>query len=296
MTQTQPPTLVPIATPGDPDAIVLDTAQPRGGETASESWFALSGLATVRNVVIPTLTPVLPEQGKACGAAVVVAPGGGFMIGAMDNEGWPQARWLADRGIAAFVLKYRLLPTPDDFDAFRAALAARFAAAAVGPGERRRVEIPAMCVEDAAAAMRLVRAGAGDWSVDPHRVGYLGFSAGAMIGLGIVATGDKAAMPDFLATIYPSMDPVDVAPDAPPLFVAMAADDQLYGRQGYGLAESWRRADRPIELHVYAHGGHGYGMGRAGTTSVGTMAAFGAWLECGGWLSPRSAEDGEMPA
>jgi acetyl esterase/lipase len=282
----------PIAAPVDSDAIRLDVAEP-GPEMPPESWFTLLGKTTVRNVGIPTLTPVLPRPEVATGAAVVVAPGGGFLVEAMENEGWPQARWLADRGIAAFVLKYRLQPTPVDTEAFRAAVRARFAAAVVEPGQPRRLEVPTFGVADARAALRLVRRGSSAWGVDPQRVGYLGFSAGAMIGLGLVADRMDEATPDFLGTIYPSMDPVDVPEDAPPLFIAMASDDQLYGRQGYGLAQSWRLAERPVELHVYERGGHGFGMGLPGTTSQNMLEAFHAWMSCGGWLAPRSTEEGQ---
>ena len=237
---------MPIEPPPEPDAIVLATGPATPG-MPPESWFTLVGKATVRNVATATLTPILPAGDRATGAAVVVAPGGGFLVEAMENEAWPQARWLADRGIAAFILKYRTQPTPPDLDAFRAAMQARFAAAAVAaPGEPRRIEVPDFAVADAQRAVRLVRERAGEWGVDPARVGYLGFSAGAMIGLGATRAGAADAVPAFLATIYPSMDAVEVAADAPPLFVAMASDDQLYGRQGYGLAESWRRAERPI--------------------------------------------------
>ncbi len=238
---------------------------------------------SVRNVSSPTLTPVLPV-GNQTGAAVIVAAGGGYLIQSMGNEAWPQARWLADRGIAVFILKYRLEPTPGPDDQFRAALIDRFVEAA-DPAERSGISVPFYMIEDASAAIGMVRARSIEWGIDPERIGYLGFSAGAMIGLGVVADARREAMPNFLGAIYPSMADVDVAAEAPPLFLAMAGDDQLYGKQGYGLAESWRRADRSVEMHVYAKGGHGFGMGVLGTTSTGMMDSFHAWLESGGWLN-----------
>ncbi|HWU01220.1 MAG TPA: alpha/beta hydrolase, partial [Novosphingobium sp.] len=108
------PAMVPAPAPADPAAIPL-FGKDTPGSLASENWSKAGGVDyTVRNVTFPTLTPVLPAPGKATGAAVVVAPGGAFMLLAMDHEGWGVARALAARGIAAFVLKYRLLPTPRD--------------------------------------------------------------------------------------------------------------------------------------------------------------------------------------
>jgi acetyl esterase/lipase len=273
------PGVVPIDTPAEPGSIMLDG----GGsevDAAAEIWFKLNGKPMVRNVVRATLTPFLPKDGGT-GAAVIVSPGGGYLIASMASEGWAPARWLAERGIAAFVLKYRLQETPRDDGAFTLALAERFRAAA-DPARHTAPEVPSCMVEDAAAAMRLVRENAALWAIDPDRVGYLGFSAGAMIGIELSAT--REAAPQFLGAIYPSMAARDVPAAAPPLFVAMAADDQLYARTGYGLIDCWQRANAPVELHVYASGGHGYGMGLPGTTSVGTMPAFLAWLKHGGWL------------
>lgn len=274
----------PIDAPVIEGEIPLDDVAPVT-DMPAESWFRLLGSVAVRNVSAATLTPYLPPPEIATGAAVIVAPGGGFLVEAMENEGWSQARWLAARGIAAFVLKYRLQATPVDDDAFRAAVRARFAAAVVAPGAARSLTTPRAAVEDGCAAVDLVRRRASAWGVDPARVGWLGFSAGAMIGLA-VAGSEPGVRPDFVGAIYPAMDAVDVRADAPPLFVAMAADDPLFGRQGYGLVQSWHEAGRSAELHVYAKGGHGFGMGAPGTTSTGVMAAFDAWLTCGGWRDP----------
>lgn len=271
----------PIDAPVIAGEIPLDD-HPPASDMAAESWFTLLGTVAVRNVAAATLTPYLPRPAIATGAAVIVAPGGGFLIGAMENEGWPQARWLAERGVAAFVLKYRLQPTPAADDAFREAVRERFALAAVAAGASRSFATPRAAIEDGQAAIELVRRRASEWHVDSARVGWLGFSAGAMIGLA-VAGAHASVRPAFLGAIYPAMDAIDVAAEAPPLFVAMAADDQLFGRQGYGLVRSWHEAGRPAELHVYERGGHGFGMGAPGTTTTGVMAAFDAWMTCGGW-------------
>lgn len=276
--------VAPMATPAQPGAIPLGTGAVQG--MPAESWFTLAGRPTVRNVSIATLLPVLPAKDQATGAAVVIAPGGGFVMVSMEAEAMKPARWFADHGIAAFVLKYRLDPTPAPMEAFKQAALARFAAAAMaGAKGGADIPAPAPALADAQAAMRLVRTQAARWGVDPHRIAYLGFSAGAIMGVDLVKAAVPGTMPDLFAAIYPAMAPTSVAPGAPPLFVAVASDDELFGKQGYGLPESWRRAGRPVELHVYEHGGHGFGFdGKAGTTSAGWRQTLLDWLGTHGWL------------
>ena len=277
--------VAPMATPAQPGAIPLGTGAVQG--MPAESWFTLAGRPTVRNVSIATLLPVLPAKDQATGAAVVIAPGGGFVMVSMEAEAMKPARWFADHGIAAFVLKYRLDPTPAPMEAFKQAALARFAAAAMaGAKGGADIPAPAPALADAQAAMRLVRTQAARWGVDPHRIAYLGFSAGAIMGVDLVKAAVPGTMPDLFAAIYPAMAPTSVAPGAPPLFVAVASDDELFGKQGYGLPESWRRAGRPVELHVYEHGGHGFGFdGKPGTTSSGWAQALLTWLGTHGWLT-----------
>lgn len=266
--------LFEIDAPPEPDAIVLPY-EDDGIERPRESWISLNGQATVRNVARPTLTPVLPNPQTATGAAMIVAPGGGFLVGSMENEGWPVARWLADRGIAAFILKYRLEPTPEPLDAFRAAMIQRFAVAAAGSSGLR---VPSCAVADAQAAMRMVRERAGEWSVVPDRIGYLGFSAGAIAGIEAVVQADTETMPDRLATIYPAMRRVAVPQEAPPLFVAIAADDPLWRSHEIDLIQAWWDAGRSAELHCYLNGGHGFGTGKPQTTSAGWLVSMERWL------------------
>ena len=111
-------TIYPLEAPAELNAIPLGTGGVEG-QTAPETWFRQWGDPMARNISTATLTPFLPEKGKANGAAVIVAPGGGFRWLSMGNEGWEVAQALADKGIAAFVLKYRLQPTPESLDGFK---------------------------------------------------------------------------------------------------------------------------------------------------------------------------------
>src|SRR6186713_269264 len=173
----QEPPKTPIEAPAEPNAIPLETGGVEG-QTAKETWYKQWGDPFVRNVSRATLTPFLPDAAKATGAAVIVAPGGGFRILSMGNEGWEVARALNDRGIAAFVLKYRLLPTAPEwaeFDKANPLTAPAPGAAANAAPPRSPVALP---LEDATAAFKLVRARANEWHVDPKRIGMMGFSAG----------------------------------------------------------------------------------------------------------------------
>jgi acetyl esterase/lipase len=277
--------MTPIATPAQPDAIVLGTG-PLPGATAQESWHSQYGSVFARNVTVATLTPFLPDPAKATGAAVIVAPGGGFKTLSMNNEGWDVAKALADKGVAAFVLKYRLNPTPPGMDAFAQEMAKMFSGAA-RPARPPSQDPAALAPQlaDARAAFALVRARARTWHVDPDRIGMLGFSAGAMLTM-VTALHGQDAKPAFIGDIYGPLAAATVPADAPPLFVALAADDPLFGNGGYGLVDSWRAARRPVEFHLYEQGGHGFGMYQKPTTSTGWFDAFARWLGMHGYLKP----------
>lgn len=283
----QDPTVTAIPAPAEPGSIPLGTG-PVKGATAPESWFRQYGVPMARNVSTATLTPVLPAPGKANGTAVIVAPGGAFLLLSMENEGWRVARALADRGITAFVLKYRLRPTPPALADFDRQLRAAFAN--VGRAETRSSPDEAVAglpeqIADAVAAITLVRARSAEWGIDPKRVGMMGFSAGAMTTM--VTT---LARPDldlaFIAPIYGSMERVTVPANAPPLFGVIASDDPLFAKKGFGLLDAWQEAGKPVEFHLYERGGHGFGLGKEGTTSTGWLDAFMAWLDMHGLLKP----------
>ena len=121
--------MTPIATPDQPNAIEIGTP-PLPDAKARESWHSQYGSKFARNVTVATITPFLPGPAKASGAAVVVAPGGGFRTLSMENEGWNVARALAERGVAAFVLKYRLNQTPADMAGFERSMKEMFSSTA----------------------------------------------------------------------------------------------------------------------------------------------------------------------
>ena len=273
--------MTPMEAPAEPNAIPLGTGGVEGSE-AAESWFSQWGDTFVRNVTVATLTPVLPELGAANGAAVIVAPGGGFMFLSMSNEGWEVAQALADQGVAAFVLKYRVRPTPADLGEFEQSVTAMFAGAGPRPARPGGFSL-ADPVEDATAAFALVRSRADEWGVDPDRIGMVGFSAGAGTTLATTLTAPETR-PAFIAPIYGAMAAVEVPETAPPMFVVLAADDPLFANSGFGLVESWRAAGRPVEFHLYQDGGHGFGLGNPGKTSLGWFDVFMRWLELNGFL------------
>jgi acetyl esterase/lipase len=280
--------MTPVATPSQPGAIVLDTG-PLPGATAAEAWHRQYGSAFARNVTVATLTPFLPDPANATGAAVIVAPGGGFRSLSMENEGWNVARALAASGVAAFVLKYRLNQTPADMAGFERAMREMYSGAARPPRPDPAAAVVALApqIADARAAFALIRARASAWRIDPNRIGMLGFSAGAMLTMA-TAIGAADARPAFIGNIYGPLSSMPVPADAPPMFVALAADDPLFGNDGFELIRSWRAANLPVEFHLYEQGGHGFGMYPKETTSTGWFDAFVAWIRMHGFLEPPS--------
>ena len=276
--------MTPIATPSQPNAIELETG-PLPGATNPETWHRQYGSQFARNVTVATLTPFLPDPAKASGAAVVVAPGGGFRTLSMENEGWNVARALAEKGVAAFVLKYRLNQTPADMPAFEKSMREMFSATARPPrlDPEKAMAGLAPQIADARAAFALIRKRSTEWHVDPNRIGMVGFSAGAMLTMATTLAGEDAK-PAFIGNIYGPLPPVTVPAEAPPLFIALAADDPFFANGGYGLIDSWKAAKRPVEFHLYEQGGHGFGMYPKETTSTGWFDAFVRWLGMHGML------------
>ena len=279
---SQEPPKTPIEAPAEPNAIPLGTGGVEG-QTAKETWYKQWGDPFVRNVSRATLTPFLPERSKANGAAVIIAPGGGFRILSMGNEGWEVAQALNARGVAAFVLKYRLQRTAEDWAEFDKGNPLTAPTPGAPPGPPNFAAMIVMPLEDATAAFKMVRARAKEWNIDPKRVGMMGFSAGA--GTTMAATLQSTEnKPAFIAPIYGGLRSVEVPADAPPMFVALAADDPLFGKSDFGLISAWQKAGRPVEFHLYQNGGHGFGLGNPNRTSTGWFPQFMLWLEVNGML------------
>ncbi len=228
-----------------------------GYAPGSESWnwdetdTQLPTIRRITNVTKPTLTVYLPDSAKATGTAIVVCPGGGFRMLAYDYEGTHVATWLNSLGVAAFVLKYRVARTGDEGEKDRAIAA------------ERRKEAIALGIADAKQAMKIVRARAKEWRIDPSRIGIMGFSAGGWITSAVALEHDADTRPAFAAPIYGALQPEFKVPaDAMPLFLAHADDDKtvLPARTSVRLYTAWKEAGFPAELHIYAQGGHGFGM------------------------------------
>ncbi len=287
-------TIYPLDAPDEPNAIPLNT----GGvedQPAPETWFRQWGDPMARNISAATLTPFLPEADKANGAAVIVAPGGGFRWLSMGNEGWEVAEALAEQGIAAFVLKYRLHPTPESLDDFRESMNRTFSEASdtsdnsedEEPPRRPRRDLSSQ-LEDAEAAYDMIVERAEEWGVDTDRLGMIGFSAGA--GLTMHSTLNSETMElAFIGPIYGGMGPVEVPEDAPPMFNVIAVDDFLFNGQ-FGVIKSWYEADIPVEFHLYQNGGHGFGLGNPDRTSNRWFDAFIHWLDVNDFLAAHSEE------
>ena len=233
----------------------------------------------VRNVTTPTLTAFLPEPAQATGAAVVVAPGGGWLMLSINSEGEDVARWLAARGVAAFVLKYRLGETAPTEAEFRQRLTS--GADLMAAIERASRDVGPLSIADGEQAVRLVRQRAGEWNIDPDRVGMLGFSAGAFVSTGAMVSADAAARPSFVAPIYGGAVAADAALNAQsaPVFVAVSANDPLIIGSTLEMITRLREKRVPHEAHIYQRGGHGYGLNQQGYSSDHWIDQFYWWLD-----------------
>jgi len=223
----------------------------------------------ITNVVTPTLTAFLPPKDKATGTGIIIAPGGACIALAIDLEANKVAQWLVDRGIAAFVLKYRLQEKKGDGI----------------PADLNLDEACKYGIADGVQAMRVARQHAVEWGVSPDRIGFMGFSAGAMVTSGVLLQQDPAVRPAFAAPIYGG--PFGVMPaipsNLPPIFMAWAQDDELVLEpitRFYGVLVA--TGNKP-EAHIYSSGKHGFGMRVQGTSSDHWIDEFYWWLEAKGF-------------
>ena len=285
--------LVTPAQSQEPPVLELWPAQPPG-ETKkleaeqdltkpTDNQVAGKRVMRIGNVSTPTLTVYRPTESKSNGTAVVICPGGGHHILAWDLEGTEVAEWLNSIGVTALLLKYRVpFRNPDK----------RWEAA----------------VQDAQRAVSLARSHADEWKINPDRIGILGFSAGGQTaGYTCVLHRDRqyprvdelddaSCRPDFAVLVYPAWlvkkdnsaleDVVQVDEETPPMFFAHAWDDPIRVENSLLMGTALKKAGVPCDVHVYAHGGHGFGLRPTENPCTHWPKACEAWMQRNGWLAP----------
>lgn len=267
-------------------------AQPVPGPekmTVSKGLIAGRPATAVTNVTQPTITVYAPK-GKNTGAAAVVLPGGGFEILAIDLEGTEICQWLTTNGITCVLLKYRVPGPPYDWKC---------------DCRPHNYMTPTLALEDTQRTLGLVRHHARQWHIDPHKIGVLGFSAGGFLVAEAstryghrlykpVDAADKESIrPDFAIAIYPGhlamdgkLNPnVPVTRDTPPTFLVQAEDDKVDGvEQALVYYTALAKVGAPAEMHLYAHGGHAFGLRDAPLPIVAWPALMKTWLKTIGVL------------
>ena len=265
-------TLWPMGAPGDPRSPAAETNaavpndKPVGGKLVMR----------VTNVSNPTLTIYQPPKGKETGAAVIVFPGGSYQVLAIDKEGTEICDWLNSIGITAILVKYRVPSS--------------------GPYPKSNIAF-----EDGQRAVGLVRAHAAQWHLDPHRIGVIGFSAGAHLAAVLsnlcsqriyraVDEADQASCrPDFAVIVYPDwlqssdqpLTPnpaIPIDPKGPPAFILQSEDDPVHVENSVTYFLALKAAKIPAELHLFAEGGHGYGMRPTGNAIANWPRLAAVWF------------------
>jgi acetyl esterase/lipase len=234
------------------------------------------------NVTDPSYQAYLPDAAHATGTALIIAPGGAFQFLSIRKEGILVADWLARHGIAAFVLKYRLVQREKPDPATRS-----------GIQNIPMSVVSAPAVADGKQSLRLIRAHARDYGIDPHRVGAIGFSAGGHVVSMMALDADALERPDFVAAIYgnpflrkmPDLPPAAAPGALPPFFLALAQNDMLDGPSFRQFYDALFAAGYRPELHLYIRGNHGFGMKKQGSTSDHFIEECFWWLEAQGLTS-----------
>ncbi|MCS7272160.1 MAG: alpha/beta hydrolase, partial [Gemmataceae bacterium] len=247
---------------------------------------AEADIKRLTDVGVPTLTLYPPPEGKRTGTAVIVAPGGGYNILAIEHEGTQVCEWLNTLGITAALLKYRVPRRPGQTPDNRA------------------------MIQDAQRAVSLLRSRAAEWAIDPQRIGMIGFSAGGHLTAWVCLTNqryyqpgdehDRASpRPDFALLIYPAwlvdkegrLKP-EFTPDktSPPMFFVHSSDDPISSESSVALYLALKKHGVTAELHVYAHGGHGYGMRKVPYPCASWPQRAADWLQAQGYLTTSSAK------
>jgi len=236
----------------------------------------------IYNVSSPTLTVMRPAASPATGTGVIICPGGGFHALSIDREGLDVARWLNDKGVTCFVLKYRLVQCKTDDPVTELTAKAENLGEAIAP-------VVPLAMADGLTAVRHVRQRARQYGIQPNRIGIIGFSAGGTVAASVAYHYTAETRPDFVAPIYLAYEWVSktaVPADAPPLFLLAATDDALgLAADSLALYQDWTRAHKSTELHLFAQGGHGFGMGRQNLPTDRWIERFAEWMEAQGFLS-----------
>ena len=264
-------------------------AQKAPADAESEQWYEVEGRGQyVRNVSVPTLIPYLPEPGKANGAAVIICPGGAFMHLTFGSGGYEAAEWFRDQGFAAFILKYRVEKTPRDEEGYQSYFAKKMKDyRAGGASGAYAPATPDEAYEDVCAAVKLLRERSAEFSIDPKRIGIVGFSAGALMAVYNAESAPAESRADFVASLYGQLVMRKMPDRLPPLFAAMSSDDVLSGQSGFEVIQAWQKRG-VAELHLYGRGGHNFGMGHRPYTNALWPQQFLAWLKMLGFLKDRT--------
>ena len=207
----------------------------------------------VTNVSKPTLEVFKPAKGSN-GTGVIIAPGGGLYALSINKEGKDVARWLNEKGITAFVLSYRLVPTGVDGVSELASDGNKV--------EEKVAPILPLSIADGLNAVSYVRKNAEELGVNPDKIGFMGFSAGGSVAMGVAFNANTSNMPNFLVPVYAWMTILgeyDIPEKAPPMVVICAGNDYL-APESLELYKKWKDSGIPSELHLYSKGGHGFGM------------------------------------
>ncbi len=268
--------------------IQLYDSKPKGSENWTWSEVTntknMFNTEVVYNVVQPTITAFLPPKDLATGTAIVVAPGGAFHTLSINSEGYDVAKWLNSKGIAAFVLKYRVARSFTD-DPVKELMGK------MGDFKQLDLEndtIVPLAMVDGLTAVQYVRDHAQEMDIDPRKIGFMGFSAGGTLTMSVVYNGTDSNRPNFVAPIY-AYEPAVIGSTPPsvqtPIFVAVAGDDQLgMMPMSINIYKKWFDAKHPAELHVYQKGGHGFGMRKQNLPTDTWYERFGEWLKLQGYL------------
>lgn len=237
----------------------------------------------VYNVSHPTLTVYSPDKGANTGTAVIVCPGGGLQTLSIEHEGYAVAKWLQKKGITAFLLEYRLMHTIGN-DPYKEMLAKMKANSVL----HDQAPVAPLANADGRNAIAYVRAHAAEYGVSTSRIGIIGFSAGGTIADSTAFGYTEANKPNFVASVYayfPQEMQVNLPQDAPPIFLAAAADDQssVYSTLLYN---TWISAKHAAEIHIYSKGGHGFGMKTQNLPSDNWIDQFNNWLNTQGLFTP----------